>query len=150
AGRWVGSHGVHHQRLDQGASVGADTIRPSVRSSSKRGNPRAHRWLCRLARVLRRASCKGGRHDHGISIPPSHNRSDERLQAQQTSEDGSRRHGDTRALNESVTTNLFTLADGTLVYPAPDYQERCVSSVAQERKRNPRLGKGKELQEFSL
>lgn len=49
-----------------------------------------------------------------------------------------------------MTTKLFTLPDETLVYPAHDYQERCVSSVAQERKRNPRLGKGKELQEFSL
>jgi len=56
--------------------------------------------------------------------------------------------GDTRALYRSVTGKLFVLPDETLVYPAHDYQGRRVSSVAQERGRNPRLGGGKSLEAF--
>ena len=41
-----------------------------------------------------------------------------------------------------------TLPEETLVYPAHDYQERFVSSIAQEKLRNPRLGKGKTLEQF--
>lgn len=48
--------------------------------------------------------------------------------------------GDADALYESVTRKLFTLPDDTLVYPAHDYQDRHVSSISQEKKRNPRLG----------
>ena len=36
----------------------------------------------------------------------------------------------------------------TLVYPAHDYQHRHVSTVGQERERNPRLGGGKTVQDF--
>lgn len=57
-------------------------------------------------------------------------------------------HGDAEALYRSVHSKLFTLPDETLVYPAHDYQERFVSSIAQEKRRNPRLGKGKTLEEF--
>ena len=57
-------------------------------------------------------------------------------------------HGDADALYRSVHSKLFTLPDETLVYPAHDYQERFVSSIAQEKRRNPRLGKGKTLEEF--
>lgn len=57
-------------------------------------------------------------------------------------------NGDSEALYRSVTQKLFTLADETLVYPAHDYTGRHVSSIAQERARNPRLGAGKSLQEF--
>jgi hypothetical protein len=35
-----------------------------------------------------------------------------------------------------------------LVYPGHDYNRRHVSSVAQERERNPRLGGGKTVEEF--
>lgn len=49
--------------------------------------------------------------------------------------------GDADALYRSVNDKLFTLPDDTLVYPAHDYQERRVSSIAQEKKRNPRLGR---------
>ena len=56
--------------------------------------------------------------------------------------------GDADALYRSVTGKLFTLPDETLVYPAHDYKERFVSSIAQEKLRNPRLGKGKTLEEF--
>ncbi len=43
---------------------------------------------------------------------------------------------------------LFTLPDDQLVYPGHDYQDRRVSTIAQERKRNPRLGGGRTLEEF--
>jgi sulfur dioxygenase len=56
-------------------------------------------------------------------------------------------NGDAEALYRSVTAKLFTLAGETLVYPAHDYSGRHVSSVAQEKTRNPRLA-GKSLQEF--
>jgi sulfur dioxygenase len=57
-------------------------------------------------------------------------------------------NGDSRALFESVRGKLFSLPDETLVYPAHDYQGRRVSSIAQERSRNPRLGEQKTLDEF--
>jgi len=57
-------------------------------------------------------------------------------------------NGDADALYRSITEKLFTLPDETLVYPAHDYKERFVSSIAQEKLRNPRLGKGKTLEEF--
>ncbi len=43
---------------------------------------------------------------------------------------------------------LFTLPEDTLVYPAHDYHGRRVSSIAQEKTRNPRLGGDKSLAEF--
>jgi glyoxylase-like metal-dependent hydrolase (beta-lactamase superfamily II) len=57
-------------------------------------------------------------------------------------------NGDTDTLYRSVTQKLFTLPEDTLVYPGHDYQGRRVSSIAQEAKRNPRLGGGRSLQEF--
>lgn len=57
-------------------------------------------------------------------------------------------NGDSAALYRSVTEKLFTLADETLVYPAHDYQSRRVSSIGQEKRRNPRLGNGRPLEEF--
>jgi glyoxylase-like metal-dependent hydrolase (beta-lactamase superfamily II) len=57
-------------------------------------------------------------------------------------------NGDSEALYRSVTQKLFALADETLVYPAHDYTGRHVSSIAQEKARNPRLGAGKSLAEF--
>jgi sulfur dioxygenase len=57
-------------------------------------------------------------------------------------------NGDARALHRSVTQRLFTLPGETLVYPGHDYAGRHVSSVAQERTRNPRLGAGRTVQEF--
>jgi glyoxylase-like metal-dependent hydrolase (beta-lactamase superfamily II) len=57
-------------------------------------------------------------------------------------------NGDSAALYESVTQKLFALPDETLVYPAHDYTGRHVSSIAQEKARNPRLGAGKSLAEF--
>ena len=57
-------------------------------------------------------------------------------------------NGDAEALYRSVHNKLFTLPDETLVYPAHDYEERFVSSIAQEKRRNPRLGEGKTLDQF--
>jgi len=57
-------------------------------------------------------------------------------------------NGDTDALYKSVTEKLFSLPDDTLVYPAHDYQGRRVSTIAQEKKRNPRLGAHQTLQQF--
>lgn len=57
-------------------------------------------------------------------------------------------NGDAGALYRSVTQKLFVLPDETLVYPAHDYTGRHVSSIAQEKARNPRLGGGKSLAEF--
>lgn len=56
--------------------------------------------------------------------------------------------GDAEVLYKSVTEKLFSLPDDALVYPAHDYQHRRVSSIAQERKRNPRLGQERTLAQF--
>jgi glyoxylase-like metal-dependent hydrolase (beta-lactamase superfamily II) len=56
--------------------------------------------------------------------------------------------GDARTLYRSIHEKLFTLPDDTLVYPCHDYEGRCVSSIAQEQARNPRLGNERSEQEF--
>lgn len=56
--------------------------------------------------------------------------------------------GDSEALYRSIQEKLFTLPDDTLVYPAHDYKDRFVSTILQEKKRNPRLGQNKTLEEF--
>jgi sulfur dioxygenase len=56
--------------------------------------------------------------------------------------------GSAETLFQSVHDKIFTLPDDTLVYPGHDYNNRHVSSVGQERARNPRLGGGKKLAEF--
>lgn len=57
-------------------------------------------------------------------------------------------NGDTDALYRSITRKLFTLPDDYLVYPAHDYQKRRVSTIAQEKDRNARLGGQTTLEEF--
>jgi glyoxylase-like metal-dependent hydrolase (beta-lactamase superfamily II) len=57
-------------------------------------------------------------------------------------------NGDSATLYRSVHEKIFALPGETLVYPGHDYQQRHVSSVAQERERNPRLGGGKTVDEF--
>ena len=56
--------------------------------------------------------------------------------------------GSAPALFRSVRGRLFTLPDATLLYPAHDYQGRTVSTVAEERAHNPRLGDGKAEGDF--
>ncbi|MFZ5546265.1 MAG: MBL fold metallo-hydrolase [Pseudomonadota bacterium] len=58
-------------------------------------------------------------------------------------------NGDARALYRSVRERLFALPGDTLVYPGHDYQQRRVSTIAQERERNPRLGGERTLDEFA-
>ncbi len=57
-------------------------------------------------------------------------------------------NGDAATLYRSVHEKIFVLGDDTLVYPAHDYSQRHVSSVGQERARNPRLGGGRSVDEF--
>jgi sulfur dioxygenase len=57
-------------------------------------------------------------------------------------------NGDARALYRSVREKLFTLPPDTLVCPAHDYHGRRVSTIAQERQRNPRLGGGRSVEAF--
>ena len=57
-------------------------------------------------------------------------------------------NGNAEALFRSVTEKLFSLPDDCLVYPCHDYNNRRVSSIAQEKTRNPRLGNNRTLEEF--
>ncbi|WP_416398827.1 MBL fold metallo-hydrolase [Allohahella sp. A8] len=57
-------------------------------------------------------------------------------------------NGDADTLYRSVTEKLFTLPEDCLVYPAHDYKDRRISTIAQEKARNPRLGQAKSLEEF--
>jgi len=56
--------------------------------------------------------------------------------------------GDAATLYASILDKFFTLPDETLVYPCHDYEQRFVTTIAQEKQRNPRLGQGKSLAEF--
>jgi sulfur dioxygenase len=57
-------------------------------------------------------------------------------------------NGDAPTLYRSVHDKFFSLPEDTLVYPAHDYQGRRVSSIGQEKTRNPRLGGDKPLADF--
>ncbi|HRP74161.1 MAG TPA: MBL fold metallo-hydrolase [Rhodocyclaceae bacterium] len=57
-------------------------------------------------------------------------------------------NGDAATLYRSVHDKLFKLPDDCLVYPAHDYNDRRVSTIAQEKTRNPRLGGERSLDEF--
>ncbi len=56
--------------------------------------------------------------------------------------------GDPAALYHSVRGKLFALDDDTLVYPAHDYEQRRISTIGQEKVRNPRLGGDRTLEDF--
>ncbi|NTX14469.1 MBL fold metallo-hydrolase [Myxococcus sp. CA051A] len=56
-------------------------------------------------------------------------------------------NGDASQLYDSVTRVLFGLPDTTLVYPAHDYKGRTVTSIAEEKRHNPRVA-GKSREEF--
>lgn len=51
-------------------------------------------------------------------------------------------------LYTSIWEKIFSLPDETLIYPGHDYEQRYVSSVAQEKQRNPRLGQQQSRAEF--
>lgn len=57
-------------------------------------------------------------------------------------------NGSADDLFHSVRNKLFTLPDDTLVYPGHDYSGRRVSTIAQEKQRNPRLGTAITLERF--
>ena len=57
-------------------------------------------------------------------------------------------NGDADTLFKSVREKLFTLPEETLVFPGHDYHSRRVSSIGQEKDRNPRLGTQKTKEEF--
>ena len=57
-------------------------------------------------------------------------------------------NGDAVALYHSVRGKLFAYSDETLVYPAHDYEQRRITTIGQEKARNPRLGGDKSLEEF--
>lgn len=48
--------------------------------------------------------------------------------------------GEARLMYQSIHSQIFTLPDETLLYPAHDYQGLTVTSVAEEKRFNPRLG----------
>src|SRR5437762_3592557 len=48
--------------------------------------------------------------------------------------------GDTAAMYRSIHEQIFTLSDDCLLYPAHDYRGLTVTSVAEERRFNPRIG----------
>lgn len=56
--------------------------------------------------------------------------------------------GDAHALYRSIHEKFFTLPGETLVYPCHDYEGRFVSTIAQEKTRNPRLGDNKSEEAF--
>jgi sulfur dioxygenase len=56
--------------------------------------------------------------------------------------------GDAGRLYDSVTRQLFTLPDETLVYPAHNYIGLTCSSIGEEKHHNPRLGEHKNREEF--
>lgn len=56
--------------------------------------------------------------------------------------------GDPVTLYESVHQKLFSLPDETGVFPGHDYKGRTMSTIAEEKQHNPRLGGGKTKEEF--
>ena len=57
-------------------------------------------------------------------------------------------NGSAATLYQTITQKLFTLPQDTLVYPGHDYNGRHVSTIAQEKERNPRVGNGKSEADF--
>jgi sulfur dioxygenase len=56
--------------------------------------------------------------------------------------------GDPRRLWRSVHEQIFTLPDHCRLYPAHDYRGHTVTTVAEEKRHNPRLGEARTEQEF--
>jgi sulfur dioxygenase len=56
--------------------------------------------------------------------------------------------GDSRRMYESITKKIFTYPDETKIYPGHDYKGMSYSTVALEKKFNPRVGNGKTEEEF--
>ena len=56
--------------------------------------------------------------------------------------------GSARALYRSITREIFSLPDSCLLFPGHDYSGRTVSSVAEERAYNPRIGGAADERDF--
>lgn len=56
--------------------------------------------------------------------------------------------GDAQSLYQSVWSQILSLPDETLLYPGHDYKGRTVSTVAEEKRWNPRLGEGQDEDAF--
>jgi len=56
--------------------------------------------------------------------------------------------GNARTLYQSITQEIFSLPDACLLFPAHDYSGRTVSSVAEEKAHNPRIGGGADERDF--
>jgi glyoxylase-like metal-dependent hydrolase (beta-lactamase superfamily II) len=56
--------------------------------------------------------------------------------------------GSAETLYDSVRERIFSLPDDYLLYPGHDYRGRMVTTVAEEKRWNPRLGERKSLDEF--
>ena len=56
--------------------------------------------------------------------------------------------GDARQLYASVHDEIFTLPDAYKLFPAHDYKGRTVTTVAEEKHFNPRLGGGRTVDDF--
>lgn len=56
--------------------------------------------------------------------------------------------GNAAVLYESIQNKIFALPDETVIYPGHDYEGRFITTVAQEKVRNPRLKNGISQQEF--
>ena len=56
--------------------------------------------------------------------------------------------GDAARLFRSIREQLFTLPDDCLIYPAHDYDGRTSSTIAEERRYNPRIGGGAREEDF--
>lgn len=52
--------------------------------------------------------------------------------------------GSSKTLYKSVTEQLFSLPDDTLVYPGHDYKGRTCTTIGEEKRFNPRLSKSEE------
>jgi glyoxylase-like metal-dependent hydrolase (beta-lactamase superfamily II) len=56
--------------------------------------------------------------------------------------------GDASLLFTSIRNKIFALPDETLLFPGHDYKGRMVTSVAEEKRSNPRLGLEKSEADF--
>ncbi len=56
--------------------------------------------------------------------------------------------GSPEKMYRSITEKLFALPEATLVYPAHDYKGRMVSTIAEEKARNTKVGSGKSYAQF--
>mmetsp|Transcript_23588 Transcript_23588/g.74071 ORF Transcript_23588/g.74071 Transcript_23588/m.74071 type:complete len:262 (-) Transcript_23588:1489-2274(-) len=57
--------------------------------------------------------------------------------------------GSAETLFASVNSQIFSLPDTTLLYPAHDYQGRTVTTVGEEKRFNPRLKTGTTVEDFT-